>query len=87
MSWFARWFATTYIPALMLQAGGPITLFALFGLGGAVDAYLARNRILVAIVLLLHFLCYLIAAVGNADRENLEAFRREHLGDEDDGDA
>lgn len=84
MRWLMRWFFRRYLLALAAQGGAPLTLFAIFGFSSQVDRFLSQNRIAVGLVLLVHFMCYLISELATADTYRLQEFRRKHLGDEDD---
>lgn len=77
MAWLTKWLLKSYLPLLAGQAGAPLTFLTLYGHGAVLEAFFRKQRPLITIVLIIHFICYLIIEVSNEDKKRLEELRRQ----------
>lgn len=82
MEWFVDWFLRSYLLQMATQ-GGAIVVAAMFlGLTGELNEFFKAHKALGALVLVVHFLMYLLTALTSVDRDRLDEVGRRHLEDD-----
>lgn len=82
MRWLSRWFLRSYLVDLATQGGALTVTVFLFGAYREAESFLSANRFSVLVVLVIHCLLHLIAALATTDAEALEELRQRHLDDD-----
>lgn len=80
--WFVRWFVLTWCVHLIAQIAAIQALAYIFALSDDIDKWLSANRIVVAFLLVVHFIAYLMARVISMDRDRLDEIASTDLSDE-----
>lgn len=75
--WFAKWLVFVYLVHICAQVAGAQAILWLFGF--EVFGWLREHRPLTALVLALHFVCYLIGKLASIEKDHLDEVVRKRL--------